>query len=320
MDTRVYNSPLRLGIIGTGRIAGRFAIEAKAVETIAINYVYNPNLSSAEEFAKKHCIKFAYVPAELYNSVDAVYIASPHGTHYDYIKAAILNKKHVLCEKPMVLKKAQAEELFALAKQNNCVLFEAVKTAYAPGFAKVLEQAASGKIGEIKDVEACFTKLADTALRELADAKYGGSFTELASYTLLAIIKLLGTSFEDIRFESIKAANGVDIYTKAYFKANGCFASSKTGLGVKSEGQLIISGTNGYIRVNAPWWKTSSFEICYEDLSKNEQHQIEFKGDGLRYEINDFAAAIKSGRPCAKLTAEESIAMADIIERFLADR
>ena len=66
--------------------------------------------------------------------VDAVYIAAPHETHYDYARQALSAGKHVLCEKPMCLEGAQAKELFQLARKRHLILMEASKTAYCPGF------------------------------------------------------------------------------------------------------------------------------------------------------------------------------------------
>ena len=197
---------------------------------------------------------------------------------------------------------------------------EAIKTAYCPGFVRMIGMAKSGIIGQIKDVEACFTKLTGDNIREFTDVKYGGSFTELASYTLLPIIKILGFDYKEIRFKYSNTANGLDGYTKAYFDYDDAQATSKTGLKVKSEGQLIISGTSGYIKVTAPWWKTTEFEICYEDISQNEKVYSPFKGDGLRYEISDFVSIVNGyGNNVFKLTREESIAIVEIMEKFLKE-
>lgn len=313
---------LRIGVIGTGRIANRFVPEIRCVKGGKVNGIYNPHLDSAKQFAKRHELNFYTNSVEdLLDKADAIYIASPHDTHFGYIKDALIHKKHVLCEKPMVLKKEQAAMLYALAKEKNCVLMEGIKTAYCPGFIQLLQTARSGKIGDIRDVEACFTKLTKPELREMTDTATGGSFTELASYTILAIFKLLGTQYRKIRFESFSTQSGVDIYTKAYLKYEGSFATSKTGLGVKSEGQLLISGTKGYIRVDAPWWKTQSFEVCYEDVSQNEKFITEFLGDGLRYEINDFICAINGwDHDKWNFTAGESIALAGVMEKYLGKR
>lgn len=320
---RARNFPIiKLGIIGTGRIAERMVPEVKYVSGIYVEGAYNPHIESAKRFADRHELNFYSDNLEQFlDAVDAVYIASPHGTHYEYIKAALRHGKHVLCEKPMVLKKEQAIELFELAEQKGCVLMEGIKTAYCPGFVQMLGIARSGVIGAIKDVEACFTKLTSSVLRELTDVETGGSFTELASYTLFAVIKLLGTGYRDVCFEGFKAPNGLDIYTKAYLRYPFSMATSKTGLGVKSEGQLIVSGTRGYIKVYAPWWKTQEFEVCYEDTNQNERYFVKFLGDGLRYEISDFVSALNGfGKSEYKLTPEESIAIAGLMERFLEYR
>ncbi|WP_188399497.1 Gfo/Idh/MocA family oxidoreductase [Sporomusa sp. GT1] len=313
---------IRLGIVGSGRIAGRFIPEAKFVSGLNIEGVYNPRRESAERFAAEHSLAFATDDEEeFYEHVDAVNIASPHETHYGYIKRALEHGKHVLCEKPMLLQKAQAEEVFDLAKEKNCILMEALKTAYVPGFIRLISLAKSGVIGEIRDVESCFTRLTPSHLREVTDIRNGGSFTEFGSYTLLPIIKLLGTDYQDVYFKSFLADNGVDIYTKAYFNYGGNIATSKTGLKIKSDGHLLISGTRGYIFVPAPWWLTKEFEICYEDFTQNEKVYTKFLGDGLRYELSDFIATINGHSSGGfKLTRDESVALAGLMEKFLEQR
>ncbi len=315
-------SIIRLGIIGTGRIAARMVPEVKYVSGINIDAVYNPHIESAKRFAEQFEMnQYMDDLEEFYAEVDAVYIASPHQTHYEYAKSAIQHHKHVLCEKPMVLIREQAEELFRMAEENKVILMEAIKTAYCPGFNQLLSIVRSGAIGSVRDVEACFTKLESPLSRELTDKVYGGSFTELGSYTLLPIIKILGKQYQDLEFKSQRAANGLDIYTKAYFTYENALATSKNGLGVKSEGQLIISGTRGYIVVEAPWWKTTSFEIRYEDSSQNEKYFSKFLKDGLRYEIGDFVSGINGfGEKHFKLTKGDSITLAGIMEKFMEIR
>lgn len=311
---------LRMGIIGTGRIASRFVPEAKQVSGLNVQCVYNPNLDSASKFAATWDVEMISDLDEMFGSIDAVYIASPHETHYEYTKASLEHGLHVLCEKPLTLNKAQAEELFAIARERNLVLMEAVKTAYCPGFNQMLGIARSGVIGNIRDIDACFTKLESPESRELTNLQYGGSFTELGSYTVLPIIKLFGPDFENISFSTIRGDNGLDLYTKAHFEYQAGMATAKCGLGVKSEGQLIVSGTKGYIIVEAPWWKTSYFEVRHENPEEVERYSVRFLGDGLRYEISDFVSIINGNNKKAfKLTAEESIAMAGIMERFLKE-
>lgn len=319
---REQNSPIqRIGIIGTGRIAARFIPEARLVSGISTQGVYNPHIDSARRFAEQWEINAYPTLEEFYDAIDIVYIASPHETHYKYIMSALQHNKHVLCEKPMVLQQKQAEEVFAYAKERKLILFEGIKTAYCPGFHKLLGIACSGMIGSIRNVEACFTKLGNQENRELTDFLYGGSFTELGSYVILPILKLLGQNFECIRFDTIQNDDGLDIFTKVSLNYSLGVATATCGLGVKSEGRLLISGTQGYIVVEAPWWKTSYFEVHYEDAAKVDKYSETFLGDGLRYEISDFLSMINgTSNSEFKLTHGESIKLADIMEQFMKQK
>ncbi|WP_411830113.1 Gfo/Idh/MocA family protein [Paenibacillus sonchi] len=312
-------SIIRLGVIGSGRIAVRFAPEVKYVSGTNLEGVYNPRIESARKYAEQFELKFYTDDLDtFFDKVDAVYIASPHNTHYEYIRKALEQGKHVLCEKPMVLQTAQAEELYHLAKDKDLVLLEAIKTAYAPGFLKLLAIAKSGRIGRIRDVEASFTKLVSGDLRELSREENGGSVTELASYPLMAIVKLLGTDYKNVRFETFVDGNNVDLYTKIYLNYENAVSTAKIGLGVKSEGQLLISGTQGYIYVEAPWWKTQYFEVRHEQPEHNEKFFSKFAAEGLRYELSDFISMIYGNEKKGfKLTPKESIVITGIIESFL---
>lgn len=185
---------IKLGCVGTGRIAKRMCNESKYVSGISFDYIFDRKTEKASKFAEENDLTFYTNNYDkLLEQVDAVYIAIPHPFHYEYAKKAIESGKHVLCEKPMTLKREQSEELYALAKEHNVVLYEAIKTAYAPSFKKLLAIAKSGMIGEIVDVDATFTKLLDDPkLREFDIYQGGGSVNELSTYPLIAIIKLLG--------------------------------------------------------------------------------------------------------------------------------
>lgn len=310
---------VRVGIVGTGRIAPRFVSEAKYVSGIDIVCAYNPEVESGKRFQRKcdiECMTGSY--EEFLGNVDAVYIASPNETHYNYAKTALEYGKHVLCEKPIAFTRVESEGLYELAREKKLILLEAVKTAYCPGFQQLINVAQSGKIGEIKDVEACFTRLADETSRERSDGEYGGAYLEFGSYTLLPIFKLLGTDYKDISFQIIKDEKGVDVYTKLQLTYDNAMATAKMGVGVKSEGQLVVAGTKGYILAESPWWLTKRFVVRYENPSVIDSYEPSFQGDGLRYEISEFILQINGrSKRGYKLTETEAIAMAEITEKFM---
>ncbi|MBQ2884587.1 MAG: Gfo/Idh/MocA family oxidoreductase [Alphaproteobacteria bacterium] len=307
----------RLGIVGSGRIANRFVPEAKVVDAVEINSVFDPNKMNAEIFAEKYGLKsYSENYQQFLSDVDAVYVASPHLTHYQYTKEALEAGKHVLCEIPFTLSGAQAKELYEYADAHNIVLLEASKTAYCPAFCHIITLVKSGVIGEVMDVKASLSKMVETPTRELDAQQAGGAMNEHAPLTLMSIIKLLGKEYAKVDFYS-KMENEVDVYTKANICYPHATASITLGIGVKTEGNLIISGTKGYIYVPAPWWLTDFFEVRYEDQSKNKKYFYSYDGDGLRYEIQEFIAMIANNRrSCYKLRRRESIAIAEIIEKY----
>ena len=255
---------------------------------------------------------------DFYPVVDAVYIATPHLTHYDYIKQSIAAGKHVLCETPLVLNVDEAKEVYALAKQKGVFLMEANKTAHSPAFNHLMVMIKSGVIGDVVDVEASLSKLWDDnlALREFDPTQAGGSMYELGSYPLLPILKLCGIHYENLNLYS-RMKDGVDMYTKGVFRFSNAVCSFKVGLGVKTEGNLVISGTRGYAYVPAPWWKTDYFELRYEDQNQNKKFFYKWDGAGLRYEIQEFISCVVNHRQStARLRRRESICMAEIMQQF----
>ena len=306
----------RLGIIGSGRISHRFVPESKVVNGVEVKAVYNPDSIETESFATQYGIK-GYVEFESFiNSIDIVYVASPHLTHYDYVRRCLSANKHVLCEIPFVLSQKQALELYQMAEKSNLVLLEASKTAYCPAFGHLITLVKSGIIGDVVDVKASLSKIVLPPTRELDSEQAGGAMTEHAPLTLLAIIKLLGIDWCDVSFHT-KIENGVDIYTKGVINYPHATSSFTLGIGVKTEGNLVISGTKGYVYVPAPWWLTDYFEVRYEDQTKNKKFFYCYDGDGLRYEIQEFISMIVNNRrSCYKLRRRESVAIAEIIEKY----
>lgn len=316
---------INIGIIGTGRIAARFLEESNYVSGINVSAIYNPHLESVLWFAKNNKIDIddpMILTDDIemfFDSVDAVYIATPHETHTEYISMALRRGKHVLCEKPMGLNKSDIKGMLSIANDNNLVCMEAIKTAYCAGFQRILDIVKSGAIGKVRDVEAAFSKIGAAAGREMW-GRSGGSFTELASYCLLPVMKLLGTDEKDIHTYSVESPLGTDSYTKMMITYEDGVATIKTGLGVKTEGELIVAGDDGYIRVPSPWWLTKRIEVHHENPNQIEVYEEEFAGGGLRYEIEAFVKCINNPGTVKKITDEESIWLSGMMEQFLAKR
>lgn len=309
---------LNIGVIGCGRVARKFLPETKFVSGVNVSCVYSVDADEAQRFADKFDIPCSTDSFDmLLDKSDAVYIASPHIYHVEQIERCLDAGKHVLCEIPLALRAADAKRLFEMAAGKGLVLMEASKTAHCPAFNRLVTMVKSGAIGEVVDVRASLSKLVtDYTLREYDASQAGGSMTELAHFPILSIIKILGINYESLEFYS-KIKQGVDIFTKGNIVYKNAVSSITLGLGVKTEGNLVISGTQGYVYVPAPWWRTDYFELRFEDQNDNKKFFYPFDGEGLRYELNEFVSMIFNNRTSTyRLRSEESIAIAGILEYY----
>lgn len=307
---------VNIAIVGCGRIAQRFYSEVDRVDAAKVVALYDINREAAAAL-NESLVSESFEKAV--DRADAVYIATPHNLHYQQAKYALEHDRHVLCETPMVLREAEAEELFTIAKERGLVLLEANKTAYSPAFNHLVTLVKSGLIGDVVGIDASESKLwgEENLKRELDPQMAGGSLYEMGSYPLLPIVKLLGTEYEQINIYSRMNENGVDVYTRGIVRYRSAIASFQLGLGVKTEGNLVISGTQGYVYVPSPWWKTDYFELRYEDQNRNKKYFYKWDEPGLRYEIQEFVSCIVNRRgSSARLTPRQSIVMARVMEQF----
>lgn len=308
---------VHVGIIGCGRMSQRFPSEAGVVSGIEVCAAYDINHEAAEAMAGKHDGITAYKElSDFYDNVDAVYIATPHLAHFSNIRQSLEAGKHVLCETPLVLNGDEARELYELAETKGCILMDANKTAHCPAFTHLMVLIKSGVIGDVVDIEASLSQLLDKNGREFDASQAGGALFEQGSYPLLPIIKLMGVNYENLNIYS-RMENGVDVFTRGVFKYPKGICSFKVGLGVKTEGNLVISGTKGYAYVPAPWWLTDYYELRFEDQNENKKFFYKWDGYGLRYEIQEFISCILNKRfSTARLRRKESICMAGIMQQF----
>jgi len=303
---------VHFGIVGISPAAERFLPESKFVSGVTVEAVTDEDRQAALSFADRHELSRATEDYDgLLARVGAVYVAAAPDKHYACIRKALMAGKHVLCEKPLVLTQGQARELFALAAERGLVMMESLVTAYCPGFQRLCSLAKSGRIGEIKSVDASLTRAGPPGAR----APGRSSMTELFSYPALAVHRLLGSDAREIRFCSCQTPEGGDRFTRIDWRFDRAIAGVKLGLGVQSENDLIISGTRGYIYVPSPWWKTEYYEIRTAGGGETKKYYYEFIGNGMRYILVEFLRRIAGGAHQGR-DAEDSAALAALIERY----
>lgn len=312
-DIRTEQHLVKLGLVGEAPYWTKLLKESAFVNGLKISAIWASkttplaNVSAEQVFVTQDYTK-------MLEKVDAVYITSLPQQHYAQIKQALLEKKHVLCEAPVTLSTAEFDELTALAKENNVVLMTAIKTAYSTAYYRLILLAKTGKIGQIVSVDATCT-----SLQQVHDFNvFWNSICAWGPTALLPVFQLLGTSYtkHNIISKFFNKQEYFDDFTKIDFCYPEAVASIKVGKGVKSEGELIVSGTKGYIFVPAPWWKTDYFEIRYEDPNNNRRYFYQLEGEGIRYELVSFVQAITTNRSLTYITPEVSRALCKIMEDF----
>lgn len=309
-EIRSEKRQVKLGIVGESLLASKVAKECGFVNGLEISGVYTSN-EQLEIENKKASFD------ELLDDSDALYIISRPSLHYEQIKEALEKGKHVLCETPIALTSEQSDELHRIAEEKNCILMDSIKTAYATAYSRMLFVAKGGKIGKIVSVDATATSLRDIELIE--ENKINNTWNSINAWgptVMLPVFQLLGTEYKEKKIVSKMLNDTFDIFTKIDFVYNNAVATIKVGKGVKSEGELVVSGTKGYIYVPAPWWKTDYFEVRYENSEENKRYFYQLDGEGIRNELVSFLKAIESGKDRSYISRDISNAMCKVIEDF----
>ena len=251
------------------------------------------------------------------DGVDALYVATHPKKHYDDVKKALEAGKHVICESPIALSSAQCRELMDLAHEKNLILVDAIKTAYSTAYSRLLVIAKSGRIGDIISVDVVCTSLADGAGEEGVDLSLKqNSICAWGPTAMLPIFQLLGTNYrsKSAVTKIIDQELNFDGFSKIDFVYDRAVASLKVAKAAKAEGELIVTGTKGYIYVPSPWWKTDYFEVRFEDPADNKRHFYQLDGEGIRYEIVAFAKAVEKGKRNFYISEDISRAIVQVIE------
>lgn len=288
---RSKNNHLKLGLVGKAKRLWKVANEAVSINGIDI-------VGTSGSGCDKRLNKLDnYSFEELIEKVDAVFIESDVNKRYEQIKYALERGKHVLCDLPMTIGRRQQHELLEIAKKNDRVLMSGIKTAYSTAYYRLLLMVKSGEIGNVLSVETTCTSLSESSkLSNYSENNIWSAMDEWGAAVLMPIFQILGTDYVDSMIVSKKIDGHFDLFTKMDFVYKNAVATAKIGKGVKSEGEMIISGTKGYVYVPAPWWKTDYFEIRYEDQNKNKRFFYELEGEGFKYELVNFQRAINHGR------------------------
>lgn len=314
---RTEKRKIKLGLVGNSSVIEKMIKESNFVNGLEATEIF---VDDPENMKTKFLdVKIADSYEDMIKNVDAVYLISHPKKHYDQIKEAILSHKNVLCEAPVSLSIEDTRYLMDLAKKNECILMETLKTAYATAYSRLLLLLKSGVIGDVVSVDSTCTSLKVIDTEDSKDV--GSMWNSICSWgptALLPIFQILGVKYKkkSIISKCIENDEKFDLFTKIDFIYDNAVASVKVGKGVKSEGNLVITGTKGYVYVPAPWWKTDYFEVRYENQTENKRYFYQLDGEGIRNELVVFTKAIEEKRNITQIDEKVTLAICSVIEDF----
>lgn len=310
---------IKFGIIGPGTISHRFVKGLRHVPQAKLAAVASRDQQKALRYADEYQIPFVFTDYEalfLSEQVDAVYIATPPHTHFDLVMEALKHHKHVICEKPFMLNHKQAETAFAYAKEQNCVLMEAMKAVFLPVTKQVEKWLADGEIGEIKYMEASYSYLFphDDLNHWVFKKEYsGGGMFDVGCYPLAYTMHLCRSKITETKAMHVDGVTGTDEITQLLIRyENGMMASVRGGIGVDTRNDAMIYGTKGYISI-PDFWKA---ERAYRSIDGQVEvfEELHDKAE-FRYEIAHFTDLILQGKRESDIwSSAQSIAMLKLME------
>lgn len=298
---------IRYGILSTAQVVPRFVAGVKESKDGVVTAIASRGIEKAEKMAQELDIPQAFGSyEELCQSedVDIVYVAVYNQGHYDAAKLALMNNKHVLLEKPFTMTLAQAEELFAIAKERELFLMEAQKALFLPITDQIQQVIQAGKIGTIHwlDSVTAYPNIDHISwFRDLSAG--GGVFRGAGTYPLEYMQHLLGALPEEFKGTLTFPAGQSDAQAQATLRfPNGVLGTIFLTVDLDLPKRMIIYGEKGKIVV-PDFWKTDTAEIEYSDGRKETLHSDQ-KSEFV-FEVEHVNECLKQGRLESPIVTKE---------------
>ena len=314
------------GIVGTGNIATQFAQGLQQVEHAKISAVASRSIDSANEFARRFDIPKRYGSYEEMandDSLDIIYIGVPHPQHYENVMRFLEAGRAVICEKPLGVNAAQAEQMVAKAREKNVFLMEGMWTRFFPAYKQALSWVQSGRIGQPKMLQASFGYDA-SAHREqwrFSHDMAGGALLDVGIYPLALAFSMFGANPVKVS-GAAHLANGVDEFNTFTFEyADGRIATLSSGIGVKLDNGVFVAGTHGSVQLHEGWWHPSYAEFApwgETDVGISLARDVfdqPYPATGFQFEAQAVQQYVLEGRKEApEIPLDETLKMARMMD------
>jgi D-xylose 1-dehydrogenase (NADP+, D-xylono-1,5-lactone-forming) len=307
----------RFGIISTARINRLVIAGARKSDRLEVAAVASRDQTRAEAYAREQGIERAYGSYEALLAdpeLDAVYISLPNSMHVEWSIRALESGKHVLCEKPLTRRVAEAEQAFDVAERTGRLLMEAFMYRHNPQTARLSALVADGAIGALQLVRAAFSFTVDNPsnIRVIADLD-GGALMDVGCYCVSAS-RLLAGQPNDVYGTQVVGDGGVDVRFAATMRfADDVIGQFDCGLDLPTRDELEVIGSEGSLFLDDPF---HCRKPVIEVRRGGETERIELEpADSYQLELENMDNAIR-GEAELLLGRADAVGQARAIEQL----
>jgi len=317
------SAKINWGIIGTGKIAHKFAEDLKLANNSVLYAVSSRNSARALDFAHqigalKHFGTYESMVAD--PDVDVVYVATPHAFHFEHTMMCLKNGKAVLCEKPMGVNTAQVAEMLREAKKRRLFLMEGIWTRFIPATEKLIELLNNKTIGELQFIRADFgfKSVFNPVSRLFNPDLGGGSLLDIGIYPVYLSLLALGTPLS-VKAVASYASTGVDSACMMLFDySNGARAMLESSFEADTPVEAYLHGSDGEIKMHSRFHHTRKLTINVNN--KVSDLEIDYRGNGYIYEIEEVEYCLLNGlTQSTHLPLTVSADLIAVIERVMKE-
>ncbi|MEN8180864.1 MAG: Gfo/Idh/MocA family oxidoreductase [Pseudomonadota bacterium] len=314
------DNTINWGILGPGSISTDFAQGIEAVPDAKIVAVGSRDLDRAKSFADTFNVPNAYGSYQALVAdpdVDIIYIGTPHNFHKDHTLLSLNAGKHVLCEKPFAINTTEAEEMITTSRQKGLFLMEAMCSRHLPALVKVCQLIAEEAIGKIRMVQADFgfRTVVNPEGRLFKLDLGGGALLDVGIYPLSLAHMILGTPDRITSLANL-GSTGVDEQTAFILGYDsGEIAVLSTAIRTKIPHGATIIGTDGWIRINSPWWMPDNLTLNSD--GQEQTISCPLVGNGYNYEAVEAGDCIRAGKTESDIMPlDETLALMKIMDQI----
>jgi predicted dehydrogenase len=319
---------LHWGIVSTANIGVRKVIPAtRKAERCEVVAIASRNGDRAAETAAELGIPRAHEGYEALLAdpdVDAVYVPLPNSEHAEWTIAAARAGKHVLCEKPLAMTAAEAEEMVRACAKEGVLLMEAFMYRLHPSWESVRELLASGRIGRLRAVQSWFSYFNDDPrnIRNVPELG-GGALYDIGCYCINLSRMLFGAEPGAIEASVTRDETGTDVLTSAILAFDAGVATFTCSTRAEPDQRVHIYGTEGRISIGIPFnippdRPTEIVVTAGGDppVSPDSETLTFATADQYTIQAERFADAVLDGRPLP-IPPEDAIGNLRVIEAVL---